>query len=59
MSDCPYAMNNNGDHTIHCIALKTQSAKWDFCIHQYFCRTHGKYKMNDDAQNCKIRKEGI
>lgn len=58
MNSCPYADRNNMDYSIRCTALKAKHAKWDLCIHQYLCRTHGKYKLNDNAQNCAIRKEG-
>lgn len=58
MNSCPYAASHDGDHTLRCNALRQRGAKWDLCIHQFFCRTHGKYKLDDNALKCEIRKEG-
>lgn len=50
---CPYALDIRG--TLHCLKLREQSAKWDFCIHQHFCQKTGKGTLDADARQCKLR----
>jgi hypothetical protein len=54
MQTCENANGTASDSSIRCAALKGQ--KWDFCIHQYFCRDKGKYVLSDSAAQCKNRK---
>ena len=54
---CPYADRQVGDRSLRCTILKEERARWDLCIHQYFCRTKGLFRMNAEAANCKIRKK--
>ena len=51
--ECPCANRQTSDQSIKCSALAGR--KWDFCIHQYFCRDKGKYTLNKDAANCNLR----
>ena len=51
--ECPCANRTTSDNSIRCSALAGR--KWDFCIHQYFCRDKGKYALNKDAANCNLR----
>lgn len=55
MISCPCANAGTSDRSIRCTELKDK--KWDFCIHQYFCREKGKYLLNNDAANCKLKRE--
>ena len=52
---CPYASRKTSDNSIHCDVLRKKGDKWGFCIHQYFCRTIGKYAMSTDADSCKVK----
>lgn len=54
MQTCENANGTASDSSIRCAAIKGQ--KWDFCIHQYFCRDKGKYVLSDSAAQCKNRK---
>ena len=51
---CKFADRVTSDKSIRCSELKGQ--KWDFCIHQYFCREEGKYVLNNDAGGCNVKK---
>lgn len=53
---CPYAVGQETGKSIQCQTLQKNNAKWGFCIHQYFCRAIGKYALNNEAAQCKIRK---
>lgn len=54
MVTCPYA-ERRATSSIHCAALRERKSKWDFCLHQYFCRVTGKYEHKDEAKACNIR----
>jgi hypothetical protein len=51
--ECPYANGEMTGRSIRCAALAGK--KWDFCVHQYFCRDKGRYAMNKDAASCNLR----
>ncbi len=52
---CKYAQRQTDDNSIRCSLLNRQKAKWDFCVHQYFCRAIGKYALSDKAAACKVK----
>lgn len=56
MATCEYADRQASEKSIRCAALREQGAKWDFCLHQYFCRMSGRYEITDAAADCKIKK---
>ena len=56
--ECPNA-TRVGDQSIRCSRLREDGAKWDLCIHQYFCRDKGKYDFSKDAAQCKIREREV
>ena len=55
MATCENADRAASDKSIRCAALREQGAKWDFCLHQYFCRVSGKYEITDAAADCKMK----
>lgn len=55
MKTCEHADRAAHDKSIRCAALREQKAKWDFCIHQYFCRNSGRYEISDDAAKCTLK----
>lgn len=51
---CPYVDRELNDRSLRCTRLAASGAKWDFCIHQYFCRQKGKYALDDKAASCTV-----
>lgn len=56
---CPNANRQRSDNALKCAALLEHGKNRDFCIHQYFCREKGKYLLNNDAANCKLREKEV
>lgn len=54
-TSCPHADAQESLNSLRCAVLKQRKAKWDFCVHQYFCRKSGRYKLNQDAANCELK----
>lgn len=55
---CPHVNCAESAQSLRCAVLKEQQKKWDFCIHQFFCRTHGRYKIAQGSESCNLRKTG-
>lgn len=55
MESCEHASGAVKDKSIRCSVLAQSGSKWDFCIHQYFCRERGKYRLSNDAATCKLK----
>ena len=54
---CPYANRQASSTSIRCSVLREKNAKWDFCLHQYFCRVSGKYELKPEASICEMSNE--
>lgn len=48
---CPFAREEN--YTQHC---KKQN---DFCAHQKYCRSKGRWVLTEQAQSCPLREEKL
>ena len=54
---CKHANRISSTAALHCAKLREKSAKWDFCVQQYFCRATGRYEIKPEAAQCKMRGE--
>lgn len=54
---CPYAQRGGAGQSVRCTALREKNLKWDFCVHQYYCRQSGQYELSKDAACCKHAQE--
>lgn len=43
--------------TVCCRIMDGKKLKWNFCKHQYFCRTSNQYELSADAAKCTLRKD--
>lgn len=53
--ECHYSNRKTSNNAILCTVLRDSGDKWGFCIHQYFCRTIGKYAISLDAAGCNVK----
>ncbi len=56
---CPYSFGQGSGNAIRCGILRDRGEKWDFCVHQYYCRAEGKQKLSDGAGQCRIRRKDV
>lgn len=51
---CEQAYRKPGRNTVHCKIQTERGGKWDFCAHQYFCPSKGRYELSEGANACTL-----
>lgn len=52
---CEQAYRKPGRNTVHCKIQTERGGKWDFCAHQFFCPSKGRYELSEGANTCALR----
>lgn len=53
--NCSHADKQISSSNIHCLILRENHAKWDFCINQNYCRALNQYTLKPECNNCSVK----